>query len=762
MTKTSMRSGTALSLAFSGLLPVCTWAETATPVDIASQDMIDAIAELGVATGRQITGPGELLAGRTSVAIRGSMTPRDSLATMLGDDSLSVSELSDGTLVVSQNRLNFVSQNATDAPLDLGSIILRGPLIDTPLQENRDSVVVVTGEELEERGDNDIYDVIERTPGVIVSDQERGFGIRGVDQRGIGNSNTGLAVSTQVDGVALTNAATFDGPYSVWDLEQVEIYRGPQGTQQGRAAQAGAIILRSADPTFSQEFRLRGEIGQFDTYGGAFVANVPLVEDRLAFRLSAESTRTDGFVDNNTRGEDDFNERERDTVRAKLRWDPTSNFSSILSFSYTDSKRGGQELVAGFYPSGFISLNDIDEVENNEHLIYGLRLNWDINPSLRLESETSFLDFDATRLQDLNGATAGAFAQVNQFSEVFEQDLRLIYESDAVDAVVGLFYTDISQSRNILFDAGGGPATFSVSSDNENYAIFGEATIAADGILPGLSAVVGARYDTETVRNFDVAISGATTNTRTTFDAFLPKVGLIYDWTDRISTSFIYQRSYRPGASQLNARTGQVNEVGPEFADNFEIAFRGEFLDDRLTVNANIFQTDYTDLQLLQFDPADPTRLSQNLVNAGEARARGVELQVEARPSSTWLVYGSTAYLDTEFKDFAGTTVARDGQQFAGAPEWSALLGFEYYATYKVTLAADMTYQDDSFLNVPNNPTNLSEERFLVNARVTYDDGPFSAGLYVRNLFDETYRLNSQRTIVGEPRTVGAFVEYTF
>lgn len=759
MKNTRLLQTTALVCTLGILAPIMAFADQAQPIDIPAQPLADAITELGTETGLRVAANANTILGMQSAAVRGPMTPTEALRKMLVGTGLSARPIGDDGAVVS---MNFVSQNATDDPFDLGTLVLEGTLIDTPIQENQDSVIVVGGRELEDRGDEDIYDVIERTPGVIVSDQQRGFAIRGVDQRGLGNSNTGLAVSTQVDGVTLTNAATFDGPYSVWDLEQLEIYRGPQGTQQGRAAQAGAIILRSADPTFSREFRLRGELGQLDTHGGAFVFNTPLVDNRLSFRLSGESRRSDGFVDNDTRGESNFNNSARDTIRAKLRWDPNPDISTIFSYSYTESERGGQELDGSFYPNRFVSLNDIDEFEDSTHRIFSWRTDWDISPSLRLEAETSHLDFDAVRLQDLNGVDPDAFAQVNQFAEVFEQDIRLVYSSATVDAVVGLFYTDISQSRDITFSFGGPPSGFSVSSKNENFAIFGEATIAADPILPWLSAIIGARYDVENVSNFDVAADGTVSDTETSFNAFLPKLGLVYDWTDRVSTSFVYQRSYRPGATQLNTATGQINEVGPEFANNFEIAFRGQFFEDRLTVNANLFHTDYTDLQFLQFDPNDPTGLTSNLVNAGEARARGFELQVEARPNENWLIFGNFAYLDTEFEDFAGTTVIRGGEEFTSAPQRSAQVGFEYFATNQLSLGADITYQDDSFVTVPNMSNALSEERLLVNARVTYEDGPLTAGLYVRNLFDDTYQLNSQRTIVGEPRTIGAFLEYTF
>lgn len=244
-------------------------------IDIPAQPLDSALTELATATGLQVTATAEAIEGKMSTAVNDRIAPFLALEKMVSGTGLEVRSFGDAGAVVA---MNVVSQNATEDPFDLGSLVLEGTLIDRSVQETTDSVVAATGQELEDRGDADVYDFIDRTPGVIRSGQQRGFAIRGLDQRGFTFGN-GLTVATQVDGVTLTNFGTFDGPYSVWDLEQVEVFRGPQGTRQGRSAQAGAIILRSADPTFDQEFRLRGELGQDHTYGAAFVVNTPLGPD---------------------------------------------------------------------------------------------------------------------------------------------------------------------------------------------------------------------------------------------------------------------------------------------------------------------------------------------------------------------------------------------------------------------------------------------------------------------------------------------------
>lgn len=114
--------------------------------------------------------------------------------------------------------------------VDLGELVLTGELQNRALMEATTSAAIVTGQEISRRSEQDVYDVIERTPGISAAYGEKGFSIRGIDQRG--SAGVGMTVRTVVDGLGLpTNQATFFGPYSAWDVAQVEALRGPQSTQ---------------------------------------------------------------------------------------------------------------------------------------------------------------------------------------------------------------------------------------------------------------------------------------------------------------------------------------------------------------------------------------------------------------------------------------------------------------------------------------------------------------------------------------------------
>lgn len=671
-----------------------------------------------------------------------------------------------------------------ETPFDLGQIVLRGDLQNKTLEDTQSSVAVETGEELERRGDQDIYDVIERTPGVTATFGEKGFAIRGIDQRATGGS--ALAVTTQVDGVALpTNQSTFFGPYSAWDIQQIEVYRGPQSTQQGRNALAGAVVIRTNDPEFEDEYKLRGEIGSRDYYRFAFMANTVLVEDTLALRIAGVTQSEDGFVDAPNLGVDDFDGRDLDDIRVKLRWNPNDQFEAIVSYAYTENFGGEDFVSAADFPGQRINNSNVESFEGTKHRNFGLRLKYEFDNGAILENELNVYSYDYERQEDFDFSAADlGFLTATGFSDVIENDLRYRFDTGMVSGVVGLFYTDIDFDRPSFlstdsgFALGGVPnGVFVTRTDNfatkiENYAVYGEAEVDAASLAPGLSFTFGLRYDVEDfsfvqAQSFNPMLlpnSGSTGNTR--FEAFLPKVGVTYAFNPMQSLGFTYQRGYRAGSALVNSATGLLNEVDPEFTDNFELSYRGSFFADQMRVTANVFYTEWTDQQVFVNGPNFATnRLDRNLENAGESRLWGGELTVEGEASDDLFLYGSVALANTEFTDFvsdAGVNLA--GNEFPGASRVTASIGFNYRINDAWSVGADMSFTEGSFFDVQNDPGRKSDDRVLVNAQLNYERDNLKVGLFVRNLFDKDYITSRDFTVVraGEPLTVGAFVERTF
>lgn len=671
------------------------------------------------------------------------------------------------------------AQNEDDA-FDLGTIVLRGELQERTLQDSATSVVVETGEALEARSEQDLYTVIERTPGISNAGNNTGIAIRGIDQRGLGGGGSAV-VSIQVDGIALPSTqATFFGPYSTWDLEQIEVLRGPQSTQQGRNALAGAVVIRSKDPSFDREAKIRAGFGSRNTYETAFAVNVPLVEDRLALRFSGENYQSDGWISNSTFGTDDFDKRNASTVRAKLRWDPSDVLSFVASYSYSSNVGSWAEADNAFFPALRVNPSDFNFRHGSDHQIFGLRGTWDINDAWTLATETTlyYQDYFRNADTDFSALPNGTLIRRGG-ATAFEQDIELKFDYDTVRGVLGFFSTDLDAESPTVFTNffnGNVQNTFrTFGNASENYAFFADVDLDV-GAVPGLTLNVGARYDIDevTILREEIRVNNGVPNVITprqkaseSFEAFLPKVSLSYAWNDRITTAFTVQRAYRAGGTSFNLATGAAIPFDPEFATNYEIAFRGEFLDGDLIANANVFYLDWTDQQVGVQVGNNP--FNGFTVNAGKSYVAGFEANLDAQITTRFQAFAGVGYAYSEFEEFLFGGRDLSGNNF-GEPEWTAAIGGTVDLGGGFSFAADASYTGESFDDVFNQPDEVIDDRFLLNARLVYEDGNgLTATLYARNLLDEDYITgirdvvgNRRFVSVGEPLTIGAFVQKEF
>ncbi len=687
------------------------------------------------------------------------------------------------------------AEESSTPATQLDTIVVTGELLERDLQNTQTSVAVITGEELERRADYDLYDVIERTPGVISAFGEKGFAIRGVDQRGSGGGS-GLTVSTTVDGATISNSnqLTFFGPYSTWDLQQVEVLRGPQSTQTGRNALAGAIVIRSKDPVYEDEVKMRFEAGQRDTRALAFAANTPIVDDKLALRISLDTAQTDGYVENPTIGTDAYDAREQTTIRGALRFDPTDWMDGVFKIT-TSENYGGEDLVEyATWPDQNLNFSNFQAKEGAEIDTYNLLLGFDLHDSWRLESETTYFEAFYTREEDPDNSpqdTGTIYRDANV--ENIQQEFKALFNYERAAGVIGLFYTDVEDVAPAggtvpaeLFNPMLAPlnTTIDVIIDQEQYtentALFGEVEFY---LTPEWTLIAGARYDMEEVKTTSVndfsspnafvnsLLPDATTETNEAdYEAFLPKVGVVYNIDDDSNVGFVAQQGYRAGGTSVNLFTTKRNDYDPEYTWNYEVAYRSSWIDNLLVFNANVFYTDWTDQQINVAGPSG-NDLDFNTVNVGESSLYGGEAEFRYYPTAEWDIFASVAYVKTEFDTF----VNEDGEDFSGnefvyAPNWTAALGAIYTFSSGLYIGADGSYTGSYYTDESNTDLLEVDSRFLVNGQIGYKQNQWEVFAYARNMFDEEYYYQAvddgmgsiEKVRSGEPRTIGFAGTYHF
>lgn len=690
--------------------------------------------------------------------------------------------------LLASTALAHTADAQSDEAFDLDTIILRGELIDRPLEDTTTSAIVITGEEIEDRGDLEITDIIERTPGLSRALGDNEFVIRGIPERGVAGGDSGATINTVVDGIRVTDFANIrTNIFSTWDLEQVEVLRGPQSTQTGRNALAGAINVRSRDPDFTPEFKFRGLVGNGRTYQGAFAGNIPIIEDTLAFRLSFDRTQTDGFIDNVTFGADDYARASNTTVRASARLDLGPDFSAILKYTFYDQESSNSEQIdEDRFPDERANLLNFYTPNDRKVRGLNLRMSYALSSALSLGSTTTFSTHDFSAVFDIdNGPTPTPPGFFDGEDEIFEQEITLSYQTERLNAVIGAFYTEIDNEDAFIttglpafiIDPTADPtSTANIVNSNDgltkNYAIFGEAEY---DISDRLRGIFGFRYDHEEDRSAAttaftsddptvVLPPSATTRTDADFEAFLPKLGLVYELDAERNVGFVVQRGYRAGGASFNAFSG-LTTFDPEFTTNYELSFRGTFLDGRLTTNANAFYTDWTDQQVAVPGPTgDPD--DTITINAGESRVWGAELDMRAEVSDNLEVFGGLAYVNTEFEDFVFDGEQLAGNEFPYAPEFTASIGSVYNFDNGFYVGGDISFTSSGFTDVQNTSGQTFDDRTLVNLRAGYRTDTWVAFAYIKNALDEDYVIRRTANVpgveVGDPREFGFGLQARF
>lgn len=255
---------------------------------------------------------------------------------------------------------------------------------------------------------------------------------------------------------------------------------------------------------------------------------------------------------------------------------------------------------------------------------------------------------------------------------------------------------------------------------------------------------------------------------RRDFDAFLPKLGVNYEFTPDISTAFVVQRGYRSGGSGQNIARATVVSYDPEYSWNYELSLRSQWLDQRLTLNANAFYVDWSDQQVsVNFGL---NTYDYHTVNAGRSHLYGFEVELSHRLSQAIDWYASLGHVRTQFDDFEvalGSVDDLSGLEFAYAPKWT--LGAGVNLRWRRGIAANLNanYRSEVITDVSANQ-NLYRvgSRTVVNARVGRDGDHWGVHLVANNLFDEEYiqydALSLGMAVLGAPRVLGVMLETKF
>jgi outer membrane receptor protein involved in Fe transport len=727
--------------------------QTQQPISVPAGPLTPALNSLAAQTGLQILFDASIAQGKTTSGASGNLTAQQALDSVLAGTGIGARFAGTNQVTLSSGS-NLTTAPAADGSTVLDAIKIYGSRNATTLQGTTSSVGVVNAENLVDSQIRTTQDTYRRMANVLDSATvNAGFVIRGMSSEGLVPSG-GPAGSVYVDGILQTRYNARFGARNLWDVEQVEVYRGPQSTLSGRAAMTGAIYIKSKDPTFDKEVELSGTIGSDHLAGTAFMVNTPVIDDQIALRISGAFERSYAQPDySDFRIFGNYDELTTDisgVLRAKVLITPSEMPDTRALLTYSYSKDRPNDALVGLYTGrGDFNNSPVTYTEYRwtETHNLGLEVTHDFSDTLRFTSQTGY-QYGINNRRSIDYGTEGVINGITgeDDNSIFTQEFRLNYEADSWKWVAGVY------GSHEVWDGATDIVAFDLyqQSDTQNrrtsnFAVFGEATYE---FAPTWFATLGGRLDylkdRDHQRNYFGLIdpSAVLTGDPSSLNElnFVPKVGLSKEFGDNQTVGLTYTQGFRSGGSYFDRVTGDLGTYDPEYSQNVELSYKGTLLEDRLTLNANLFYTKYDDQQVeIRPDPSIPGyRITSN---AATSRAWGFEIEPTLEVTDEFTAFMSIGYLNTKFIDFnhAALTLPQDGKSFPEAPEWSVALGGRYEFENGVFVGADAKYTTSYNSRFGTNGMYKIDPRFILNTQTGFKKDNWEVIAFVENLTDEKY-----------------------
>ncbi len=655
-------------------------------------------------------------------------------------------------------------------------------LIDVPM-----AVAVIGGEDLEQRGIDSVQDLSFAVPGLTM--REDGPGSYTIFLRGLANqSGSGALVSMYLDEAPLSLSG-FDQLSPVpLDFARVEVLKGPQGTLYGQGSAGGTIRFVTNDPNTSRfEGKVEGEVysvtsGEVGTKLSG-VLNIPLVEDKLAFRVAGAYEQGGGWIDQPEAGIKDGNGTELINVRAKLLWTPSDDFRAegMVQIHRADTKLGmGYEepdrtVAIGPDPSKVMIPKEFD------FDIYNLELRYDMGFA-EIVSATTYIEhrhqYPFTYIPRPGNFSYGVVeGNDDRFSDAdqFSQELRLTSSGGPFEWTLGGFYSkgnsslladyeyayaaggDLYEGGGVLYDN----LYYFSDSSSKSYSLFADASYK---LFDRLTVGAGIRYFKDKRTSLIEYAPGTGNVQRAKFDSVDPRFYVSYQYSDNGSIYANVAKGFRSGG--FNAEP--FAPYDPEKVYTYELGTKGMTSDGAFSYDIAAFFTKYKDMVRRRLVIVEGQYLSESS-NIGEVEVKGIELGAAIRPTTGLTFTASAAYLDSEIVATAATDqVNVPGDRTDYTPKFSITLGanyeFDWAANVPGFVRVDYSYRDkvtyiDRSSFMPSVLPQTSDDIGLLNARIGATFGAFGVEVYGQNIGNVNKAIdpyqgwaNSNRT---RPRVIG-------
>lgn len=618
-------------------------------------------------------------------------------------------------------------------------------------------LTVIQGEEIQERGQTSVEDVLRATPGVSVN-SSGGANVSSIAIRGVGAlypmSMDDTSVAVNIDGSPLTARHISLGTL---DVERVEILKGPQGTLFGGLGEAGAVNITTRRPTRHSEGFVRGEIGQDGQHLMEAALGGPLTE-QLSGRLAVQQSAYD-YPITNLRTGGPVSEPDRLAFRGSLLWDIAPGTSVLVSAERQKARHMGENIVLRPY-GGSPAMDVSPGIYDSSHKTverYSLQADHAFDGA-RITSVTSYTDgynispvvYDRLIQRSRTGNPAATeYWQVQESQErVLTEDLRLSSLPDArVFWVGGVSFLHSDRSYDHPRNTYGTSSAQFRDFTTRRYGIYGEATVP---VIRDWKLTAGVRHtwDRKTLDATYRAGGMESREAETLTDDFTTgRLGLTYELTSHVNLYGMLSRGYNPGGFQEYSNAPGTAGYRPAKTNTAELGFKAETADRRLSVDGAVFVTRVVDNHLLSYDSATYAVQSVN----ADTRSLGAELQANWHAGNGVTLTGGLSVTDATIRTDVtgiGDGDVRAGNRVPDTPRWSGHLGILYSREIPRLpgLAAPMLNARLDYQYVGERPADPQNSFMLdayhkVDARLGVGSGNTELYVWGRNLLNKHYDL---------------------
>ena len=660
----------------------------------------------------------------------------------------------------------------------LDTINITADFRPTSIENSTASVSVVTDEAIDKAGADHAETLLNATPNVNTaggSSRNRYFQIRGIGERSQFETPINPSVGLFIDGIDLSRSG---GGATLFDVDQVEIVRGPQGTRYGANALAGIINIQTAEPTNRSKGKIEVGMGNYGQKSIGVAGGGPLIKNKLLGRISLHSNTSDGYITNTFLNRDDTNGIDELTARGQLKWFAKDDLTVNLKYLHLDINNG---YDAFNFDSDRTTQSDEPGKDTQKTDAVSLSSTWNANDKVNVESSLSFSDSDLEYSYDEDWSFEGEFSDDLFPYKSFDQYLRnrkntsletrfLSSEEGKIfggktDWVTGLYYSDKSEdlTRKYTFLDSDFESTF----DTKTLALYGQLDTQLNEKTKLITGARIEKWDADYTDSNDSDISVDET-------LYGGKLGLEYKLGNNHLTHATLSRGFKAGG--VNA-AGELSddEIGfeTEYLWNFEVGVNSLLLDGKLNTRLSAFYAKREDQQISDSKviPRDDgsTSFVGFISNEGRGSNIGLEAELNWQVSDKLQINSSLGLLEAKFDN------RLDGRDQAHAPSYQFSLGADYRITPRLTAGVSVQGKDSFFFSDRHNEKAESYE--VVNANLSYKRKNVTTTLWGRNLLDEDYDVRGfgsfgnnpgngytteRYTQKGEPRVFGINVKVDF